>query len=195
MTIATAGHRAVTQHPIAEVLAERWSPRSFDGSAELSDEQLTALLEAARWAPSAANFQPRRFIAARRGTPEFDAIADTLAAGNRVWAGRASALVVGVALTTDADGISYRWAEYDLGQSIAHLTVQAHTDGLHVHQMGGFDPAAIIRRFGLAENQVPVSVTAIGAIADAEELVEPYRAREVADRERLPLGELVLVRA
>ena len=49
----------VSVHPL---LAERWSPRGFDRAHEIGDEALAALLEAARWAPSAQNSQPWRFL-------------------------------------------------------------------------------------------------------------------------------------
>ena len=193
MTISRSDRRAITTHPSADVLAERWSPRSFDPTAEITDAQFTPLLEAARWAPSASNLQPVRFIAARRGTAAFDAIVDSLVGFNRVWAVRASALVVGIAVTAGPDGTVYRWAEYDLGQSIAHLSVQAHSDGLHVHQIGGFDAQVLARHFELADTLLAVSVTAIGTLGDAAALVEPYFSREVAARQRLPLDDLVLV--
>lgn len=186
---------AETAHPLVDLLNERWSPRSFDASAEISDAQLTALLEAARWAPSAANSQPRRFIAATRGTAAFDQVVSTLSEGNQPWAVRASVLIVGIAVTASPEGSAYRWAEYDLGQAIAHLTVQAHAEGLHVHQMGGFDVAAITSLFDLDANLVPVSVTAVGSVAEADQLGERYSARELAARTRLPLDEIVLHRA
>jgi nitroreductase len=193
MSISTSDRRAVTAHPIAGVLAERWSPRSFDATADIADAPFIALLEAARWAPSASNLQPVRFIAARRGTAEFDAIISTLIGFNQVWAVRASALVVAAAVTSTLDGTPNRWAEYDLGQSIAHLSVQAHSDGLHVHQIGGFDASALASQFGLDDTLVPVSITAVGTLAHAAELAEPYLSREIADRKRLPLDDLVLV--
>src|SRR5690606_17783182 len=46
---------ASTRAPIAPVLAERWSPRSFDAEYVFSDVETTSLLEAARWAPSGSN--------------------------------------------------------------------------------------------------------------------------------------------
>jgi hypothetical protein len=42
--------KAQTRVPIHPDLAARWSPRMFDGEAQLTSEQLTAVLEAARWA-------------------------------------------------------------------------------------------------------------------------------------------------
>ena len=49
-------------HPIDPVFLDRWSPRAFTGEA-MSHETLLSLLEAARWAPSAANGQPWRMVA------------------------------------------------------------------------------------------------------------------------------------
>ena len=181
--------------PLAPLLAERWSPRSFDRDAEITEEQLTALLEAARWAPSASNLQPRRFIAARRGTPEFDTIHDALVGFNAAWAGDASALVVAVAETSSVTGDLRPFAEYDLGQAVAHLTVQAHAEGLHVHQMAGVEWDRLVAAFGLTENLKPLTVSAIGTVAPADRLVDALAEREVAPRERLSLDELVLARA
>src|SRR5205823_13025534 len=56
--IAPMHKTATTTVPVHPLLAERWSPRGFDQAHELADDRLTALLEAARWAPSAANSQP-----------------------------------------------------------------------------------------------------------------------------------------
>lgn len=192
MTLLADSRRADTATPIHDLLADRWSPRSFDPDFVPPEEAVTALLEAARWAPSAANLQPRRFVVGRRGGEAFRAVTDALSEGNRPWAPRASLLVVAIALTEDEQGAPFRWAEYDAGQAMAHLTVQAHALGLHVHPMGGFDPEALALAFDLPERAVPISVTAIGALAQADRLPERYRARETAPRTRLPLEELVL---
>ncbi|MCS5735479.1 nitroreductase family protein [Herbiconiux daphne] len=184
---------AETSAPIHPVLADRWSPRSFDAAAPIDETALTAALEAARWSPSAANSQPARFIVARRGTEAFDKVAATLMGFNSVWATSAAVLVVGVVATTGADGKPLRWAEYDLGQAMAHLSVQAHHDGLHVHQMGGFDVAAIAQAFDLDDTLTPVTVAAIGTLASPDALPdEILRTRESAPRTRLPLAELLL---
>ncbi|PPG46193.1 MULTISPECIES: nitroreductase family protein [unclassified Rathayibacter] len=193
---ATASRTASTSAPILDVLAERWSPRSYDATATVSDETLASLLEAARWSPSASNSQPWRFIVARRGTDEFDSIVATLAGFNGAWAGSAAVLVVALAETVDSEGKPRPWAVYDLGQSIAHLSVQAHHEGLHVHQMAGFDKDAVRAAFGVDERFDPVTIAAVGVAADADALAnETLRERETAPRTRLPLEELVLVQA
>jgi nitroreductase len=193
MTLLSDTRRAVTSAPIHDLLADRWSPRSFDPDHVVPEEQIAAMLEAARWAPSAANLQPRRFLVARRGSLAFDLLTRSLASGNQPWAPNASLYVVALVLPTTEDGTPYRWAEYDAGQAIAHMTTQAQALGLHVHQMGGFDPEAIRGAFELPEGATPITVTAIGLGADADLLPERYRDRETADRARLPLEKLLLV--
>jgi nitroreductase len=188
----TAAKAATTAAPVHPLLAERWSPRAFDAQHELTDETLTALLEAARWAPSASNTQPWRFAVALRGTAEHCALLDALAPGNRLWAHAASALVVAAAETVGPDRATRPWAFYDTGQAVAHLSVQAQADGLAVHQMGGFDRDAVERVLAAGEHVVPLVVLAVGVREDAGRLAEPLAARETAARERLPLQDLLL---
>jgi nitroreductase len=179
---------AVTAAPLHPLLAERWSPRAFDPQYELTDVQLTALLEAARWAPSASNSQPWRFAVARRGTVAHAAVFDALAPGNQAWAHAASALIVAAAATVGPDGGERPWAVYDTGQAVAHLSVQAQQEGLAVHQMGGFDRDRLAA--ALPPGVTPVAVLAVGRRDDPARLAEPFAGREVATRDRLPLQAL-----
>lgn len=185
---------AQTSAPLLDTLAERWSPRAFDTEHSLPEGALRGIFEAARWAPSANNSQPWRFIIARRGSESFAKIEAALLGFNQSWAGSAAALVVNIAETEDAEGKARPWAEYDLGQAVAHLSVQAQSEGLHLHQMGGFDRDAIRSAFNLESRFLPVSVTAIGAIGSLDQLPEALREREAAPRVRLPLESLVLLR-
>ena len=84
---------------------------------------------------------------------------------------------------------------YDVGQAVAHLSVQAHHDGLHVHQMGGFDAAGLRAAFGLEARFSPVTVVALGAMGELETLPEALQEREVAPRARRPLAESLIVNA
>jgi nitroreductase len=80
-------------HPLHPLFLDRWSPRAMSGAA-LSEAEMLTLFEAARWAPSSGNFQPWRFLYARRDSDFWPAFLDLLAPGNRAWAERAGALVV-----------------------------------------------------------------------------------------------------
>ncbi|WP_285726672.1 nitroreductase family protein [Psychromicrobium xiongbiense] len=193
LTADTTVRTAQTSTPIVEVLAERWSPRSYDPSAPLDESKLVAALEAARWSPSAANTQPWRFVVARRGSAAFDTIVEHLMGFNKTWAGSAQALIVALAIPTTEDGSALTWAEYDLGQALSHLSFQAHHDGLHVHQMGGFDAEGIKKAFNLDDGLKALSVSAIGVLGSPDALPEALREREVAPRQRLALDDLILV--
>jgi nitroreductase len=193
--IDTTSRHVPTDAPLITALVERWSPRAYDPAAELSDDDVRTLLEAARWAPSANNVQPWRFVVARRGTESFTAIHDALMGFNQAWADSAAALVVNIAEIADEAGQPRPWAKYDLGQAVAHMSVQAQHDGLHTHQMGGFDAARLASAFGLRDGLEVVSITAVGKVGDASALPEPLREREVAPRSRKPLDELVIAAA
>lgn len=184
--------RNVTSVPIHDTLAGRWSPRSFDSEYVVAEDDLTALGEAARWAPSASNLQPTRFIVGARGTATFEKIHAALLDFNKAWTPRASLLLVAVA-ETERDGVALRWAEYDLGQAVAHLSVEAESRGLNVRQMGGFDPDALRTAFELAPELVPVSIVAVGKYTEAEDIPQGIRERDAAPRTRRALEELAIV--
>ena len=181
---------AITGQPIHGLLRERWSPRAFD-STPLGAAQIQRLLEAARWSPSGGNGQPWRFIVAQRGSETFDKVVGALADGNVVWAQHAPLLLVAVAQTVRDEGKPNPVALYDLGQAVAHFSVQAAAEGLWTHQMGGFSPDKLREAFAIPAGFQPVTVTAIGGIGDVERLDPGLREREVAPRTRKPLGEIV----
>ena len=66
--------------------------------------------------------------------------------------------------------------------------MQAHHDGLHVHQMGGIVVDGLREAFEIDPAFVPVSVTALGVLGAPELLPsEKLREREVLPRSRKPL--------
>jgi nitroreductase len=181
---------AESSAPLAELIAERWSPRALDENGEVSWAQLRSLLEAARWSPSFGNTQPARFLVGRRGDPAFQRILDALTERNQSWARRAGALLVGVMVTRNEKG-EIPYAEYDLGLAGQNLVLQAVHEGLVAHQMAGFDPEAIRRDFKVPPEAMPRVAIAVGVQADPEVLGEERDVlRERSPRKRLPLSEL-----
>lgn len=190
----TVARTAQTSTPISEVIANRWSPRSFDVAVDVPEDRIRAFLEAARWTASASNTQPWRFIVGRRGGLTHSTIVENLMGFNKAWAGSASVLLVNLAETTTSEGAEQRWAHYDLGQAAATLALQAHKDGFHVHQMGGIEVNEMRRAFNIDDRFDIVSVSAVGVLAAPEALAnETLRERESAPRVRLPLDDLVLL--
>jgi nitroreductase len=182
---------ATTGYPIHPLLRERWSPRAFAARPVPHDDVLR-LLEAARWAPSSGNGQPWRFVLAPQADPDaFGRALESLNAGNVVWAQHAPLLILAAAQMRREDGAPNRTALYDLGQAVAHLSVQATALGLWIHQIGGFDQPQARELFAIPEGYEPVTWIAIGELGDYETLPEPLRERERAPRARQPLEAFV----
>jgi nitroreductase len=180
-----------TQPEIHELLKTRWSPRAYS-STPVEAEKIQSLFEAARWSPSGGNSQPWYFIVADQNKGEaHQKIVETLSGRNPDWAKNAPVLVLTVAKPNPAWPGANRYAYYDLGQSVAHLTVQAGVLGLYIHQMAGFDGAKARQLFEIPEGYEPLTVLAIGYLGNIEDLPEDLRVRESATRERKPLAEFV----
>ncbi len=184
----------LTQHPIDPLFTRRWSPRAFTGEA-ISHSDLMQCLEAARWAPSASNSQPWRFIYALRDTAAWDPIFGTLVEFNRDWAHRAGALIVVLSRTHwVAPGyVEHRPLpshSFDAGAAWANLALQTTQAGWHAHAMAGFDRDLLRTRLGVPADYAIEAVVAIGRIGDKSLLPEALAQREIPSQ-RLPLEELV----
>jgi nitroreductase len=151
-------------HPL---LAGRFSPYRFDPSAVVDDHALGLLLEAARWAPSAGNSQPWGFFVGRPGEPEHDRVLPHLAPSSARWATDAGLLVVTLTRRhVDDTQLPYsEFADYDLGQAVAHMTVQAQAMGLAAHQFRAFDLEGLTKELDPNPGWVIVSMVAVGKAA------------------------------
>jgi nitroreductase len=179
------------QFTVMEVLEQRWSPRAFDRGEVLDENRLGPAFEAARWSPSSGNSQPWTFMVGFRGDDVFQTIVGTMASGNQVWAEHAGAVVANIASVVDAEGNPQSHAVYDLGQAVAHFSVQATAEGLMVHQMGGFDAQTLGRELGLDSSQRVVTLMAVGSMGDPADLPEKLQLREAQPRSRKSLSEIV----
>ena len=184
--------KAVTDHPILQSLAERWSPYGFDDRL-VEDEDLLSLFEAARWAASSYNEQPWNYLVATRKNPsEFERLLSCLVEANRAWAKAAPVLVLGVvSLRFARNDQDNRAAVHDLGLAAGNLTVEATTRGLSVHQMIGILPDKAREVYQIPEHYDAWTAMAIGYKADPAQLPEALRGRDLAPRRRKPLSEFV----
>lgn len=184
---------AITQVPINETLANRWSGRAYDAAKAVSHAQIIALLEAARWAPSCYGDQPWRFIVWDKNT---DAQAwqqgfDCLVPGNQAWVKDAPVLLLTCADTLfNHNQKPNRWAQYDTGAAAENLCLQASSMGLMAHQMGGFDADKARETFAIPAQYIPMAMVSVGYAADIATLEGEVLTRETAARSRRPLGEL-----
>lgn len=188
---ALAPSPRLADHEIDPLFLHRSSPRSFT-EATLTEADLLALLEAARWAPSASNNQPWRFAYGLRGDDGFARILDTLVPFNRGWAEKAAALVVvGSKSTVENDGVANpnTFHAFDAGAAWMSLALQAHLKGLITHAMGGFDKARATELLHVPADYALHAVVAIGTQGAADSLPEGLRPRETPSLRR-PLAEV-----
>jgi nitroreductase len=184
---------AITAAPIAPVLAERWSPRSFNKDYLLTQHEALSILEAGRWAPSSNNLQPWRFAYISKSDDLHPALCEKGLTGfNQSWAPNASALIVVAVQVNTADGKENTGRKYDAGLAASMMVVQAQELGLHTHHIGGLVREEILELLKLDSNYEILTVIAVGKIAPAEELEGPAFEREVAPRVRLELDEIML---
>lgn len=192
LTPATPANLAQTQEPIHALLAQRWSPRAFASDKPVSQAQLLALAEAARWAPSCFGDQPWHYIICARASERaaWEAVLGTLTGANPSWAQHAPVLIAAVAATRfKHDGSENRWAQHDTGAASMSMALQAVALGLVAHQMGGFDSARLRTALAIPDDYMPMAVIAVGYAAPAQILPPPLAARETAPRARLPLAQ------
>jgi nitroreductase len=181
-------------HSLHPLLARRWSPTRFDRTHEIDDDELEVLLQAARWAPSAGNSQPWAFIVARRGTAEHARLARHLAASSAVWAPNASLLVANLShrFVEDTDWEFSEFSVYDLGQAVAHMSIQAQALGMYVRQFRAFDRSGISTEFAVPEHWEVTTLAAIGRAApDSGRTSAPDDTRGPPTRARRALGEIL----
>src|SRR6478752_7064245 len=177
--------------PLHPLLAERWSPAVFDPRHEASADDVESLLEAARWAPSAGNAQPWAFLVGRRGDPAHARLVRHLAGSSAAWAPSASVLVANLAhrFVEDTDWEFSEFALYDLGQAVAHMTIQAQAVGLRARQFRAFDRGGLAAGFAVPAPWEVNTVTAFGRpLAHPTDDIPSRRRRTVDHIQWSPSG-------
>lgn len=182
--------KRIAGFPVDPLFIDRWSSRAMSGEA-ISEQELMTLFEAARWAPSCGNFQPWRFLYARRDTDFWSAFFDLLNAGNRGWADRAGALVLVISRTHfDGDGRSCVTHSYDAGAAWQNIALQAWMKGIVAHGIAGFDAERARRVLRVPAAYAIEAMIVLGKRGDPALLPESQQKREQPS-DRRPLAQSV----
>lgn len=184
--------RALTDYPIHELLAERWSPYAFQ-ERPVSKADLCSLFEAARWSASSYNEQPWSYLIATQENPDqFQQILSCLAEGNQIWAKNAPVLALCVtSLKFTLNQEDNRAAIHDLGAASGNLAIEAMARGIYVHQMIGILPDEARDRFDIPEGFEAWTGMAIGYQGDPMTLPNALQERDLVPRQRKPLEQFV----
>jgi nitroreductase len=172
---------AETPVPIHPDIAARWSPRMFDGDAQLTVEQLAGVLEAARWAATWGHRQPVRFMVGLRRDETFGKISELLKRGNSY--AKAAGALVPVCADEGED------------ERTAQLTIEAVSRGLIAHPMAGFNADGAVEAFGIPEGVRPIAVVAVGSLGDYDNAPPEIVDRDAQGRGRLPLEDVAFAGA
>lgn len=180
------GNARHSEYDIHPLFLKRWSPRAF-AQEPVQDEALFAVLEAARWAPSASNEQPWRYIIARTAE-EREAFYSFINPGNLKWCTAAPVLLLLISAKLTSRGNPNRTYAFDAGTSWGYLALQAAEKGMITHAMGGFDPDKARQLLGIPDDYELYAVVALGYRGDLHTLPEDLQEREKAS-DRRPLKE------
>jgi nitroreductase len=172
---------------LMDLVLRRRSVRRF-APGEVSRAQLASLVEAARWAPSACNGQPWRFMAVTDPGVRARLVSECLGGvvPNR-WASSAPAFLVACAarrlfphrLAEPLAGVSYH--QLDLGMALQNVQLRAVELGLGTCCIGWFRARRLRRLLDLPGGWKPLCVLAVGHPAPGDE----------QRRERLRLEEVL----
>ena len=150
-----------------ELVKLRSSVRSFSGKA-VEPEKLEYVLECARLAPSAVNYQPWRFVVASSA----DAKKKLQQCYNRAWFTSAPLYIlacgdVGQSWKRGSDGKDH--LDIDVAIAVEHICLAAAEQGLGTCWVCNFDVALCRQELNLPENLIPIAIIPLGYPADKVE--------------------------
>ncbi|MCR5814983.1 MAG: nitroreductase family protein [Desulfovibrio sp.] len=157
----------------SELIAQRYSVRKFSAK-PVEEKDLTAILEAARLAPSAVNKQPTRILVLEK--------AESLAKLKDCTPYTFDApLALVVCYDETAAWIrsfdAYNSGPIDAAIVGSHIMLKVHDMGLGSTWVGHFDPAKLSAAFGLPKSIIPVAIFPIGHPAEDAKPAPPHTKR------------------
>jgi len=159
-----------------EVIDKRFSVRAFDPR-PVEEEKIIQVLEAGRLAPSAVNYQPRRFVVITDPALK-EAIAE---AYPRDWFKQAPVIIAVIgdhsASWKRRDGKDH--CDIDVAIAVDHMTLAAAALGLGTCWVCAFDAARCAEVLRLPEHMEVAVLLPLGYPAQAEQ--PPRRRKELAE--------------
>lgn len=180
-----------SEYDIDPIFLNRWSPYSLSGE-PLTDDELMPLFEAARWAPSSYNAQQRRFLYAKRNTPNWDIFFDLMVEFNQSWTKNAAVLVVVISRKNfEYNESPSPTHAFDTGAAWENLALEASQRGLVSHGMQGFDYEKARTALNVPDDFDVCAMIAIGKRGKTQDLPPDLQERDFPN-DRRPLSEIVI---
>jgi len=160
---------------LSSLIQARYSVRAYKPD-PVEEDKLQQVLEAARWAPTAANRQRFQLIVIHTAGRE----QELRRIYDKDWFVQPPLVICACRYPWDPARRRKDYTDVDIGIVVDHLILVAAELGLGTCWIGAFDPAAAREVLGLPDEVEPVVFTPLGYPAD---LPRP--------KERKPLSELV----
>lgn len=159
-------------------VSSRYSIRSYDSEKQIDHEKLLRVLEAARFAPSAANRQPWKILVVTAVT----VLEKLHLAYPAPWFAKANTVLIvkgdiSQAWTRNRDG--YNSINSDLAILMTHILLAAHAEGLSTCWIEAFDKEMLCEALSLKETEVVCAMTPIGYHPEGEKLIRPKSRKEL----------------
>lgn len=177
----------------SDLILKRYSPLAFSDK-EINEQLLLKLFEAARWAPSAFNEQPWRFLYCHKNDHDrYIKLFDCLVDANKEWAKTAPVLILVLAKKNFSHNNQPNYFHmYDTGMAFENFIISALEEEIFVHQMGGFSAEKARKNFNIPEEYAIISLAAVGYPGNVAILSEPLQQRAQKPRTRKNITELFL---
>jgi nitroreductase len=165
-----------------DLIRSRESIRSYDPNRPLTREILEKILDAGRLAPSAANYQPWKFLVISSTS-----MLEKVRAGyNNQWFKDAPHILIVLGLKNQAwvrgyDG--YNSIETDVTIAMTHLILAAENEGVGTCWIAAYNPVILKEALNIKDNQVIFGITPLGYPKPG--------FRKAFNKKRKPLGDIV----
>jgi nitroreductase len=144
-----------------DLIRSRESIRNYDTNRPLTKEILEKILDAGRVAPSAANYQPWKFLVISSSS----ILEKVRASYNYQWFKDAPHILIVLGLKNKAwirnyDG--YNSIETDVAIAMTHLILAAENEGVGTCWIAAYNPAILKEALNLKDDQVIFGITPLG---------------------------------
>jgi len=179
-----------SEYPVNQLILNRTSPRAMSGE-KINDKEIMTLLEAGRYAPSSYNYQPWKFLYAKKeDVAEWDLFFQPLVDFNKLWVNNASVIILIVA-DKMFNGKEEIINIFDSGAAMENMALQAKDMDLVAHAMSGFDSQKLRDNLDIPENYHVLAMLAVGKKGKIEDLPKELQDKEVVSS-RKELSEIVV---
>jgi nitroreductase len=161
---------------VMAAIAQRYSCRAYEPN-PVEREKLNQILEAARLAPSARNFQDWRFVVVTDPQKRKEMMA---AARNQAFVGQAPVVIAACSASSHVMRCGQPVGPIDVSIALEHIALAATSLGLATCWVGSFVPEEVRRILHIPTEIMVVELMTLGYPADAPK--QP---------DRLPLDQIV----